>query len=58
MQAEKKHTIRKSTKMRKSVLKEDVVYITKSEVLSGKSLFADKLNKVNKMLEKAILLKH
>lgn len=54
MQAEKKHTIRKNRKVQKD---DEVIYITKTEVPAGKPLFVDKLKKVNKMLEKAILLK-
>jgi len=57
MQAEKKHSVRKNSKVQKTVLKEEVIYITKTEVPAGKPLFADKLKKVNKMLENAILLK-
>ncbi|WP_156522610.1 hypothetical protein [Arachidicoccus ginsenosidimutans] len=58
MQAEKKHTIRKNSKVQKVVQKEEVIYFTKSEIPVGKSLFADKLKKVNEMLENAILMKH
>lgn len=57
MQAEKKHTIRKNSKVQKTALKEEVIYITKTEVPAGKPLFVDKLKKVNKMLEKAVLLR-
>ncbi|WP_156522632.1 hypothetical protein [Arachidicoccus ginsenosidimutans] len=58
MQAEKKHTVRKNSKVQRVAVKEDVIYITKSEIPAGKSLFPDKLKKVNKMLENAVLIKH
>lgn len=58
MQTENKHTTtRKNYTVRKATLKKEVIYITKTEVPAGTSLFAPKLKKVNKMLENAVLLK-
>jgi len=54
----KKHTIHRNRKRSniKKLLKKEVVFITKSEVSANKTLFPEKLKKVNKLLKNVTLL--
>jgi hypothetical protein len=54
----KKHTIHHNRKRSniKKLLAKEVVFITKTEVPASKTLFPEKLKKVNKLLEKTTFL--
>lgn len=58
MPTEKKHKIQRNKrhKATKAMINQEVIFITKSQVAASKTLFPEKLKKVNKLLEKATLL--